>query len=159
MSTKKAENADERGLASRAGASRKLLARKGKEDRSSALAAPPLESSFPTGPHPREETPSATRVAPGRALGAEAAARRHPANCNTAFGAIVRIVAELREVSRTELLDIMGRSAFPNSTARSQDRKWCAGDVAGAVRSGFLAEVAAPTRCSKAPDADALQEL
>lgn len=65
------------------------------------------------------------------------------ANPGTVFGVIAALVAELGTVTRARLVDAMGQAAFPNPKARPQDRAWCQGYVAGALRDGYLAAVAA----------------
>lgn len=65
------------------------------------------------------------------------------ANPGTVFGVIAALVAELGTVTRAGLVDAMGQAAFPNPKARPQDRAWCQGYVAGALRDGYLALVPA----------------
>jgi hypothetical protein len=73
-------------------------------------------------------------------------------NPDTIVATIVGLVADRGEVSRGELLDLMGTASFPHPKAQPSDRSWCQGYVAGAIRNGFLAVVEA------APTADAGQE-
>ncbi len=63
-------------------------------------------------------------------------------NPDTVVATIVGIVAERGELGRAELLDLMAGTSFPHPKAQPQDKGWCQGYVAGAIRSGFLAVVA-----------------
>lgn len=63
-------------------------------------------------------------------------------NAGTVAATIVGIVAELGELGRAELLDFMANTDFSHSKAQPQDKAWCQGYVAGAIRSGFLVVVA-----------------
>lgn len=65
------------------------------------------------------------------------------ANPGTVFGVIAALVTELGTVTRAGLVDAMGQAVFLNPKARPQDRAWCQGYVAGALRDGYLAAVAA----------------
>jgi hypothetical protein len=65
-------------------------------------------------------------------------------NPGTVVAAIVGIVAERGTLTRSELLDAMAGTTFPNAKAKPDDRGWCQGYVAGAVRDGFLAAAAGP---------------
>lgn len=98
----------------------------------------------------KEQTPSAAASMPKRAK----VARRGrnfdmqllqpgaiQANPGTVFGVIAALVAELGTVARAELVDAMGQTVFPSPKARAQDRAWCQGYVAGALRDGYLALV------------------
>lgn len=69
-------------------------------------------------------------------------------NPGTVVAAIVGIVAERGTLTRSELLDAMAGATFPNAKAKRDDRGWCQGYVAGAVRDGFLATAAAPDAIS-----------
>jgi len=63
-------------------------------------------------------------------------------NPQTIVATIVGLVSSCEELSREELLDLMAATTFPHPKARPQDRGWCQGYVAGAIRSGFLSVVA-----------------
>ncbi len=65
-------------------------------------------------------------------------------NPGTVVAAIVGIVAVRGTLTRSELLDAMAGATFPNAKAKPDDRGWCQGYVAGAVRDGFLATAAGP---------------
>lgn len=71
-------------------------------------------------------------------------------NAGTVVAAIVALVAERGTVSRSALLDAMAAATFPHTKAKSQDRGWCQGYVAGAVRNGFLALVEQPVAAVEA---------
>jgi hypothetical protein len=45
----------------------------------------------------------------------------------------------VEEVSRAELIDAMASATFPHPSAQPQDKGWCQGYFAGAIRSGFFA--------------------
>lgn len=60
-------------------------------------------------------------------------------NDNTVVAVIVGLVAERGSIGRAELLEVMATTTFPHRAARPDDRGWCQGYVAGAVRDGFLA--------------------
>jgi hypothetical protein len=60
-------------------------------------------------------------------------------NSGTVVAVIVGIVAEAGALTRAELLDKMATTAFTHQKAQPQDKGWCQGYVAGAIRSGFLA--------------------
>lgn len=66
-------------------------------------------------------------------------------NGNTVVAVIVGLVAERGSVGRAELLDVMASANFPHRAARPDDRGWCQGYVAGALRDGFLALAEQPT--------------
>ena len=140
MSEEKGAKARQRALASRTGASRKLLARKASEHALESGPGPGIECSFP------EANPNL----PGGISTGLPSAGRHPVaqqklragritpNPNTVAAAIAQIVVERGEVTRSELLQVMREAAFSHPAARPQDRGWCQGYVAGAIRSGFL---------------------
>ncbi|MBY8823856.1 hypothetical protein [Sphingomonas colocasiae] len=65
-------------------------------------------------------------------------------NPGTVVAAIVALVAERGTVARGELIGLMGATTFSNAKARPSDKSWCQGYVAGAIRSGFLAEASEP---------------
>lgn len=60
-------------------------------------------------------------------------------NASTVVATVVALVAERGTPTRGELLDAMAKATFPHSRARPEDRGWCQGYVAGALRDGFLA--------------------
>jgi hypothetical protein len=64
-------------------------------------------------------------------------------NPGTVFAIIAGIVQERGQLTRAALIDAMPSTAFPQAKARPEDKAWCQGYVAGALRGGFLAEVEA----------------
>jgi hypothetical protein len=64
-------------------------------------------------------------------------------NPGTVFAIVVSIVQERGVVTRLALVAAMASTAFPQAKARPQDKAWCQGYVAGALRGGFLAEAEA----------------
>jgi hypothetical protein len=72
-------------------------------------------------------------------------------NPGTIVSAIVGLFACREQLSRAELLDLIAATEFPHRKAQPQDRGWCQGYVAGAIRGGFLTVVA---ECS-APECEA----
>ncbi|WP_419826833.1 hypothetical protein [Sphingomonas sp.] len=61
-------------------------------------------------------------------------------NPGTIVAVIVALVAERGgSVGRAELVAAMAGADFPHGKARPDDKGWCQGYVAGAVRNGFLA--------------------
>jgi hypothetical protein len=66
-------------------------------------------------------------------------------NPQTIVATIVALVAGRGELSRAELLELMAVTNFPHPKARPEDKGWCQGYVAGAVRSGFLAVAPEPS--------------
>jgi len=62
-------------------------------------------------------------------------------NPGTVVATIVALVSDRGQINRAELLDKMAVTSFPNAKARADDRGWCQGYVAGALRDGFLALV------------------
>ncbi len=79
----------------------------------------------------RAPTANATRLL---ALGA------NKPNAGTVLAIIAGIVQECGELTRSALLAAMASTAFPQAKARPEDKAWCQGYVAGALRGGFLAE-------------------
>lgn len=65
-------------------------------------------------------------------------------NPDTVVATIVTLVTDRGAVLRGELLSLMAGATFSNPKARPADKAWCQGYVAGAIRSGFLAEGAEP---------------
>lgn len=59
-------------------------------------------------------------------------------NANTVSAMIVGLVAEQGTLTRSALLAAMAGAVFPHPKAKPQDRNWCQGYVAGALRDGFL---------------------
>lgn len=59
-------------------------------------------------------------------------------NVDTVSAVIVSLVTERGSLTRAALLDAMARAAFLHPKAKPQDRNWCQGYVAGALRDGFL---------------------
>lgn len=66
-------------------------------------------------------------------------------NPGTVVATIAALAAERGIVRRSELLDLMSRATFPNAKAKPNDKAWCQGYVAGALRDGFLALAAEAT--------------
>ncbi len=66
-------------------------------------------------------------------------------NPDTIVATIVSIVAGRGQLSRAELIKLMGAAPLPNPKARPDDKGWCQGYISGAIRNGFLAVVPAPT--------------
>jgi hypothetical protein len=65
-------------------------------------------------------------------------------NPGTVVAVIVGLVAQAGgAVSRGKLLELMAGAAFPHPKAQPQDKGWCTGYVAGAIRTGALAVGAA----------------
>jgi hypothetical protein len=60
-------------------------------------------------------------------------------NEGTVVATIVALVVSRESIGRSELIDLMTVTAFPNAKARAGDRGWCQGYVAGAIRDGYLA--------------------
>lgn len=60
-------------------------------------------------------------------------------NAETIVATIVALVAERGQVSRGELLRLMATTHFPHPKAQPNNKGWCQGYVAGALRNGFLA--------------------
>lgn len=60
-------------------------------------------------------------------------------NPGTVVAVIVDLVAARAPVLRSELVDLMASQTFPNAKAKPNDKGWCQGYVAGAIRDGFLA--------------------
>lgn len=60
-------------------------------------------------------------------------------NPNTIVATIVELVAARGSITRGELLDLMANTTFPHPKAKPQERGWCQGYAAGALRDGFLA--------------------
>jgi hypothetical protein len=61
-------------------------------------------------------------------------------NPGTVIAVIVALVTERGgSVGRAELVAAMAAADFPHGKARPEDKGWCQGYVAGAVRNGFLA--------------------
>jgi len=65
-------------------------------------------------------------------------------NPGTVVATIVALVAERGTVARGELIAVMATTTFSNAKARPSDSGWCQGYVAGALRSGFLADASEP---------------
>lgn len=65
-------------------------------------------------------------------------------NGGTVVSVIVALVADRGAVTRSALLDAMAGATFPHAKAKPEDRGWCQGYVAGAVRDGFLALASEP---------------
>jgi hypothetical protein len=61
-------------------------------------------------------------------------------NPGTVVATIVGLVPEGGAIARGELVTLMAATAFESAKARSTDASWCQGYIAGAIRSGFLAE-------------------
>jgi hypothetical protein len=60
-------------------------------------------------------------------------------NPNTIVAVIVGLVTERGgSVSRSELVTAMAGASYPHGRAKPEDKGWCQGYVAGAVRNGFL---------------------
>lgn len=80
-------------------------------------------------------------------------------NANTVSALIVALVAERGSLNRAALLDAMAGAVFPHPKAKPQDRNWCQGYVAGALRDGFLmvAEPAADAPAAEATAASGVQ--
>jgi hypothetical protein len=149
-------------LASRQRASRRLLARKAKEAGLAGDVGAGLDSSFPDAEaeaaDPEDSTsaaqPCSRNAISQQTLGLGAI----QPNPNTVLATIIGIVTERGPMSRNKLIEIMRGSSFPHPAARPQDRGWCQGYVAGAIRGGFLAVVADPASTARAHSADATLE-
>lgn len=61
-------------------------------------------------------------------------------NPGTVVATIVGLVPEHGTIARGELVALMSAATFESPKARPTDTSWCQGYVAGAIRSGFLAE-------------------
>lgn len=72
-------------------------------------------------------------------------------NPGTVAAAIMVLVAERGTVSREDLVAAMAAATFPHARARPADKGWCQGYIAGCVRDGFLALVAAGDSASDQP--------
>lgn len=79
-------------------------------------------------------------------------------NPDTVIATIVGIVAERVELGRAELLELMASTSFPHPKAQPQDKGWCQGYVAGAIRSGFLTMMAEPSAEVSEPSANPAEE-
>lgn len=73
-------------------------------------------------------------------------------NAGTVAAAIVHLVAERGTVTRGHLLDAMAKTAFPHAKARPEDREWCQGYVAGALRDCFLTLSDGPSPSEKSAE-------
>lgn len=62
-------------------------------------------------------------------------------NPGTVFAIITGIVQERGQLTRPELLVAMASTSFPQPKARPDSKAWCQGYIAGAIRSGFIAQV------------------
>ena len=72
-------------------------------------------------------------------------------NPDTVVAVLVGLVTESGgSMPRTALVDAMAKATFPHPKAQPADRGWCQGYIAGAVRNGFLAMVAAPSTAEAA---------
>ena len=61
-------------------------------------------------------------------------------NPSTVVAVIVRLVSERGgSLRRSELIATMASATYPHGKARPDDKGWCNGYVAGALRNGFLA--------------------
>ncbi len=65
-------------------------------------------------------------------------------NPGTVVATIVGLVPEGGTIARGELVTLMATAAFESPKARPTDASWCSGYIAGAIRSGFLAEGSEP---------------
>jgi hypothetical protein len=59
-------------------------------------------------------------------------------NGNTVASAIVGLLPAKGTITRGELLARMAATDFTSKNARPEDKGWCQGYVAGAIRSGFV---------------------
>jgi hypothetical protein len=59
-------------------------------------------------------------------------------NEGTVVSVVVKLVEERGTVTRADLVQLMGGTAFPHAKARPTDAGWCQGYIAGAIRSGYL---------------------
>ncbi len=59
-------------------------------------------------------------------------------NPNTVVAVIVALVAARGIIGRPDLVAAMAGGKFPNKKAQPQDKGWCQGYIAGALRNGFL---------------------
>lgn len=64
-------------------------------------------------------------------------------NPNTVVAVLVGLVPPSGEIARNALLRAMAGATFPHPRAKPQDASWRQGYIAGAIRDGFLAVVAA----------------
>jgi hypothetical protein len=72
-------------------------------------------------------------------------------NPDTIVATIVGLVEAAGNVTRADLLAKMAATTFPHAKAKPQDKDWCQGYVAGAIRNGFLTVVGdAPAAISDA---------
>jgi hypothetical protein len=71
-------------------------------------------------------------------------------NPGTVVATIVGLVPEHGTMARGELVALMAAAAFESPKARPTDTSWCQGYVAGAIRSGFLAEGTEPLAADQA---------
>ena len=158
MSEKTSPKPEPRGLDRRPSSSRKLLSRKARE-RAPVARDTSLESCFPpavpvdtkpntVGSEAGDDTAPASATAaattPQRPnSGRKSDPRLRPGdvspNPGTIVAAILRLVVERGEVSRTELIDLMTDASLAHPKARPAEKGWSQGYVAGAIRSGFLA--------------------
>ena len=161
MSEKISPNPEPRGLDKRAGNSRKLLSRKAR-DRAPVASGASLESCFPpaspsamlpTDPKSQasDSEPSEPAAVPPVTLpkSGKAPLKLRPGNIapnpGTIVAAIVRLVIERGEVSRSELVALMSAANLAHPKARPAEKGWSQGYIAGAIRSGFLVVTGEPS--------------
>ncbi len=141
----KTADSQQRVLAGTPGVSRKLLARKARQASYATTSDNSLESSFPREQASQENDGPASGNNLARRI-AEQSLQLGPISPNpsTVCAAIVKIVAEHGVIARADLLSAMRSSSFPHPAARPQDKSWCQGYIAGAIRNGFLTVAAEP---------------
>lgn len=133
----------------RSGVSPKLLRRKLLEGGPAQLSAQPdVEASFPghSAAEDRERKLAETPVAQhsGSEPGAAPTDQRLRAtgmkpNPGTVLAALVQLVEERVDVSRTQLIALIRSGCFSHPKSRAGEKGWCEGYVAGAIRGGYLA--------------------